>query len=466
MMNSSNGNSIGLHRLEIKNLEPDAVNILLVGVIIGKKKPKIFQRESTRAVWNFTLRDSPQHYINVAMWAPPEQVFQANDRFKTGDVVELLNPQVQLRQMGDRSELFHPMVTSPFKLSMSEKSAIVNHPGNSFYLKLLRYPTKPTAAFFPLQDIQNSGRALSGFFVDVLGAVRGLGPIRTVTTKNDETIQVREIEVFDHTCPSLRITLWEPDLIHRSDAWKPRYTILFLTDLTVDWSSFGRAYVAKATGRTIVTENPISKEAESLIDYVKNAPIETFDIVERLLTSLPNTATQEVVNVKQLQERINACVDNEEHQGNRSFSVFLFAFVSHLDLDGLSQTLIVKCVRCKTAMKGAKCENTGCPSVFENEDTTESEVTFDVKVMLSDHTGTLTNCRLSGQAAETVLGCSAAAFHLMSDDQKCDLKWRYLMERCKIRIAVLFMTSQYPTLSILNVSLADGLEVAKKLAVL
>lgn len=52
-------------------------------------------------------------------------------------------------------------------------------------------------------------------YVDILGVVRGLGPIRSVTTKNNENLQVRTVEVFDHTAPSLKIEIWEPDIILR-----------------------------------------------------------------------------------------------------------------------------------------------------------------------------------------------------------------------------------------------------------
>lgn len=56
-------------------------------------------------------------------------------------------------------------------------------------------------------------------------------------------------------------------------------------------------------------------------------------------------------------------------------------------------------------MKDAQCENPECPTVFENE-VVEPEVNFDIRIMLTDHTGTLTSCRFSGQAAEQALSCT------------------------------------------------------------
>ncbi|KAJ8934929.1 hypothetical protein NQ314_013088 [Rhamnusium bicolor] len=59
----------------------------------------------------------------------------------------------------------------------------------------------------------------------------------------------------------------------------------------------------------------------------------------------------------------------------------------------------------------------------------------------------------------------AREFSNMSDDQKCMLKWKYLMERCAVRIAVLFMGKQNPIISVLNITQANTFEVARRLPV-
>lgn len=58
-------------------------------------------------------------------------------------------------------------------------------------------------------------------------------------------------------------------------------------------------------------------------------------------------------------------------------------------------------------VKGIKCENPGCPVVFENK-AIEPEMTYDIRVELSDHTGTLTNCRLTGHSAEIAMDCTVS----------------------------------------------------------
>uniref|UniRef100_A0AAR5PFV8 MEIOB-like N-terminal domain-containing protein n=3 Tax=Dendroctonus ponderosae TaxID=77166 RepID=A0AAR5PFV8_DENPD len=465
--NQTNAGGSALKRVELKDLDPNMSNVLIVGIIIAKQRPKVFESQRSepsapRAVWNFTLRDSLQHYINVCYWGPSELIFNTNEKFSSGAVVQILNPNITIRKLDDRSEQYHPMVTSPYKLSLTEKSAIIPHVQTEFFLNLLNYPTKPTAVFVPIHDIHNRGGSIQ--FADVLGAIRGLSQIRSIHTRLNEVIQAREVEVFDHTSHCLRVTLWEPDLIERSNNWKARTTVIFLTDLRIEWSNYAHSYVAKSTGRTIVTESPRSKEAQMLLDYAQTAPIATFDIVEQLVTSMPaSSAIDEIMSVRQIQDRINSCIINRE-SGNKSFTVTLFAFISELDLDGLTRTLMIKCGRCKMIIRGLKCENAGCLLVFESTHV-EPDVTFDITVGLSDHTGTLPRCKLSGHTAELALGCLARDFSIKTDEEKCVLKWKYLLEQCKLRIAIIFAISQSPIISILHIEKCNPMEVARKLPV-
>lgn len=89
--NSVNYNVVTLQKVELRNLAPYLANALIVGIIIGKNRPKLFEAQgaevnSRRAVWNFTIRDSLQHYINVSYWGTSEQIIQANEKFVIGDV--------------------------------------------------------------------------------------------------------------------------------------------------------------------------------------------------------------------------------------------------------------------------------------------------------------------------------------------------------------------------------------------
>lgn len=80
-------NNVGLKRYLLKELVPEASNAVIVGIIVAKQRPKKFSKSgSERAVWNFTIRDSPYDYINATVWGACDNVFEMNDKFQIGDV--------------------------------------------------------------------------------------------------------------------------------------------------------------------------------------------------------------------------------------------------------------------------------------------------------------------------------------------------------------------------------------------
>jgi len=55
------------------------------------------------------------------------------------------------------------------------------------------------------------------------------------------------------------------------------------------------------------------------------------------------------------------------------------------------------------------CVNQDCPQGSVNMlsvSETRTETTFDMRVTVSDHTGSIHNCYLSGDVAESMLGCT------------------------------------------------------------
>lgn len=53
------------------------------------------------------------------------------------------------------------------------------------------------------------------------------------------------------------------------------------------------------------------------------------------------------------------------------------------------------------------CSNPECP-VEQGTEMFAPQRTFNIKIDLSDQTGTLKNCRLTAETAESVLGCSVS----------------------------------------------------------
>lgn len=61
---------------------------------------------------------------------------------------------------------------------------------------------------------------------------------------------------------------------------------------------------------------------------------------------------------------------------------------------------------------------------------------YDISVGLSDHTGSLPKCRLEANVAEIMLGQSVDRFRALSVEQRGEIKWKWLMERCTVKIIV------------------------------
>lgn len=85
----TNTNNIGLRRVTLKQLDPDLNNALIIGIIIAKQRSRRFnntKNNETSAVWNFTVRDSPQDYINVTCWGTGDAILQLSSNFQMGDI--------------------------------------------------------------------------------------------------------------------------------------------------------------------------------------------------------------------------------------------------------------------------------------------------------------------------------------------------------------------------------------------
>lgn len=99
--------------------------------------------------------------------------------------------------------------------------------------------------------------------------------------------------------------------------------------------------------------------------------------------------------------------------------------------------------------------------------TEENDQVFDIRLNLSDHSGTIVNCRLSNSEAEKVLGTSAQEFCQLSSNRRNAIKWKYLMERCKIKMAIKrrSICQKYNVIAIVDMEVADDLEVANNITV-
>ncbi|XP_026688389.1 meiosis-specific with OB domain-containing protein-like, partial [Diaphorina citri] len=149
--------SADIVQIEISELSPNSKDFKLVGVIISKRSARSFtdRKNETRSVWNFTLRDSPLYFINVAAWGSEEYIDKLFTTFNVGDIVELINPRVSLRKAQEDTK-YQPFPTSSFDLTLSEGKSEINYYSGSDigrYVRCYHLPTKHPESYVKLQDI-------------------------------------------------------------------------------------------------------------------------------------------------------------------------------------------------------------------------------------------------------------------------------------------------------------------------
>lgn len=75
----------------------------------------------------------------------------------------------------------------------------------------------------------------------------------------------------------------------RATFWTPRSTILFMTDMKIDFNKFHRIFLPNISSKTIITENPVGREADVLRNYALTAPIQPTEILESLSYTIENS---------------------------------------------------------------------------------------------------------------------------------------------------------------------------------
>ncbi|XP_046994040.1 meiosis-specific with OB domain-containing protein [Schistocerca americana] len=457
----------GIKRLPIEALGPGTSNYFVVGIIIAKQNPRKIQSRvgssEERGVCSFTIRDSPYDFINVNCWGSLHFIETEMENYNIGDVVEISNARVTHRKP-DQDEKFSPTVTSPCQLTVSENQNSLKLYGGddcSAFEPLLNLTTKPPTDFYTLADIHSNGSSMRGESVNLLAVVRDIGPIRTIKTKDGRSIICRDITIMDQTSSGLPVQLWNAATAHRADSWEPRNTVLFLVDMRVEWNAFKRGMVASDGLRTIITENPDTSEAMMLRAFARTAPVKPSAILEQLASTIPDPGSiRQVMTVQQVFDRTSVNYAEAANTEDKQFTALIYCLVTHLDLDGTSRITATRCSRCQLPIDGI-CINLECP-VGSGAEIAAPDTVFDIRMRLTDHTGSLENCRLTGTAAERVLNCTVNEFLAMKDDSRTALKWCLLMERCAARIMVLRPSSEQrrPLVSVLACSVANPVEVA------
>ncbi|KAE8741411.1 hypothetical protein FOCC_FOCC013051 [Frankliniella occidentalis] len=383
-------------------------------------------------------------------------------------------------QLWDKEIIYQ--ASHPFQLTLTEGSSEIQHhylPDAQHFQSLIHVPTKQSSDITPLRDIKSSGDLMQGNYVNILVAVQNVQRVRQLKLQDGSQIECREIVVFDRTSNGLSVQLWDKEIIYQASQWKPRETILFIADIILKWSGYRNASSPTVNSKTIITVDPQTEDAECLRAYARAAPLQPSAIIDYLTSNITDashlaSSIRNVLSVRTVLSRGWADVKNSVSEDEQQFTALVYAVVTHLDLhhDNVVQlkwyenySAIASCNKV-TSVENS-CSNLDCP-VEQGSETFVPRRMFNIRIDLSDHTGTLKGCRLTAETAETVLGCTVLEFGSMTDQQKDILKWNFLMERCAARILVLKASHErrQPYISLISCSIADISEVAAKIPIL
>lgn len=161
-----------------------------------------------------------------------------------------------------------------------------------------------------------------------------------------------------------------------------------------------------------------------------------------------------------------------ESPNEEQFTALLYAVVTQYDIDGSNQSSVVRkrCIKCNSyvALGNEMCDNEDCQIAFYDELTLAEkfEYYYDIKISLSDHSGTI-NCKMLKEYAERLLGCSAKDFLNLNEKIKSDLKLNLLMERCAVKVVLRrkSVLRSNMTITVLECLVADFDEVTRKITV-
>ncbi|MBN3303903.1 MEIOB protein, partial [Amia calva] len=391
---------------------------------------------SERYTFSFTLKDSPEHFINVSSWGREDYIRALSDNFRIGDCVMIENPLIVTKD-AEKEERYNPSTPSFYRLLVSENHSTVrvcsDIEADARLLSLLHLPVKDPQDFYSLGDILANGQSLDGRVINILAAVRSVAEPKFFTTADRRKGQRCEVNLFDDTVPFFALVCWDNEAIQLAQTWIPKETVLFIADVRITFDRFRNSMIATVTSKTIITVNPDTKEANLLFNYARELA-ETGGLdehMDRTGDQVNLDTIVDVFNVHQLKLRAQQNPDKPE-----TIYAIMYAFITTMNLDSsLSKLIRNRCAKCRFTVseETQSCSNVACPGLG---DSAEVITGFDLLVDLTDHTGTLQSCNLSGTAAEKTLGCTVDDFVFLTDGQKTALKWRFLLERCKVYLKV------------------------------
>ncbi|GBM27994.1 Meiosis-specific with OB domain-containing protein [Araneus ventricosus] len=261
-------------KVSISQLSSELSQIVVMGMVIVKQDiRRISSRKQPgreRYVLNFTIRDSPSDTINATCWGEESAISVLSTAFAIGDIVKIKNPQVTERQTESEDEKFRPTVSSKYQLNISpqysEITLCVNEERRG-YEKLLHCSMHRTSEILNLVDIIYNSQNAEGLSVNLLVAVRRIGTIQTVKTKDGREVKKLQLTVFDQSHPIFNILIWEEETANFITKYCSTRSVILISDIKVNYNNFMKEMIGTSGSATIFTPEPEIPDARVLYQY-------------------------------------------------------------------------------------------------------------------------------------------------------------------------------------------------------
>lgn len=412
--------------------------IFVTGLIIAKGEKKVFNGRANgqmKAVITITIRDTKDHFINCTIWGSENYVDNCVNAYKIGDIIVINRPTVQQASSVNQ---YAPKTTSPFNLQFSEDKGMIyrEDPHNFPYLMELRHRAiKSTSLALNLVDLvalPDTQRT----YVDLIVIVQTIEPTQSIRTKNGLKSKRRAL-MMDTTKHSMPLVIWSPEYQQMADKWIPMQTILHLVDVIFEYSEYDRSHILTLNSRSILMVNPIrSVRSNSLLAHIYGLAPAEFDQLKGVPAKVNAIDAVDLDTVTEVMT-IGKMLRLIREGAGTDFPVKFYGVITKFDIDsGAGRDPIIKCcVHCdRYLVKNQKCDNVYCiPKLGNGRDYVEK---YSVTLNVSDHSGTLVNCRISDEYASNLFGCSAREFKQLPDSRIDDIKNAYYLERVVIKMIV------------------------------
>jgi len=223
------------------------------------------------------------------------------------------------------------------------------------------------------------------------------------------------------------------------------------------------------TGKTIITENPNIEEAKVLSAHCRTADFSSYSRMDGVVASIHPGSITQVHNVFSLQDEFSRVYQEKE----AVLLTNIYGTITRFDIDQDKVPIVRRCGNCSGLYKKDEsspelsCLNIDCKDYRSMAENRSVVLQYDVKVDLSDETGTLLACILRPEVMERLFGVKAADFAELSEVSRRSFKLDFFLKPLKLTLGIMLPTHDRKVvmISVVDMSPATLEEICSKMPI-